>query len=347
MTARVGLLGPLLFLILGVSVLATAALGIDVVLVCSAKIRTLQAARAGAMAGAGALAADALDRGTAAQVARAFVERSLPGRPAILADEQETLIGRDEVAVTARHAEALPTFLGHLITGRGLEVRASARAVVVMGTTTTCLRPWIFADGFADAVPRDGVFGSGDSYQPGITSWGTTARDAGHDRGRKIALHQARPEGVALEGFHPLDLRDAGDARDAVAAYARNFAQCSDDEISVGDRVRMLGTPVEEVTRTALRALVELDPAARWDDATGRIAGSAWPAGASPRIARAAFFDPRTQPGRGAVHVVNIGAIFIETAPGGGFSGRLMHATGSLSATAGTASMTRAVRLAP
>lgn len=350
MIPRGRLLGPLLFFLLGTSLLATAALGIDVVLVCTAKIVTLQAARAGAMAGAGALAADARDLRGAAQVARAFVERPGRGSPAILVDEQGLQIGREEVTVTARHAETLPTLLAHLLTGRGLEVRASARAAVVMGTSTTCLRPWIFADGFADAEPRNGVFGQEDSYEAGVTSWGTTVRDGAHDRGRRIALHQANPNDVTLEGFHAIDLRGGDGPGDAVAAYARNLARCSDDRVSVGDTVPVLSSPVEDATLPALRALIDMDPQARWDEATGGIAGSAWPAGASPRIARVVFSDPRSVPGirqAGAVTVVNIGAVFIEAAPGGGFTGRLMHATGSASSTGRTAAMTRAVRMVP
>jgi len=340
------ILGPLIFTLLGSGLLVTAALGIDAVLICSAKVSTLQAARSGALAGAEALAADAGDSRGAARVARAFGERRRPGGFAVTVSDQDVRVDpeRGEVEVTAGTSDHLPTFIAHVLAAGPVQVRASALAEVVTGTTATCLRPWIFPDGFADAAPGDDRFGPGDSYQPGVTSWGTGFRDGAGDRGRRLTLHLAgRSDEVAAGSFHAIDLRAPDDPGDAVGAYARNIARCSEAVVSVGDPVRVLSGPLEQPTREAMRALIALDPGARWDETVGSVAGSAYPAGASPRIVRVAFFDPRAT-SSGTFTVANIGALFIEATPGGDFAGRLMHATGMASAHGAAASMMRSVR---
>ncbi len=354
MTSPGRILGPLLFALLGTASLLTAALGIDAILICSTKVMTLQAARSGALAGAAALAADSGDVRGAARVARAFGARPQPGRPTVAVSDQDVRVDpvRGEVEVTARSANRLPTIVAHLLAAEPLTVRAVALAEVVTGTSASCLRPWIFPDGFADAAPHDGRFGPGDFYQPAVTSWGTEFRGGARDRGTLLALRLAgRHDEVAAGSFHAIDLRAENDPGDAAAAYVQNIARCAEKEVSVGDTMRVLSGPLEEPTRQAMRALIGLDPGARWDEAIGGIAGSAYPAGASPRIVRVAFFDPRAilrdDGSPATLTVANIGALFIETAPGGTFAGRLMHATGRASS-AGTggagASMMRGVR---
>ena len=358
MTSPGRFLGPGLFVFLGAVLLATAALGIDAVMVCSAKVATLRAARSGALAGAGALAAGERDAAAAAAVARAFGGRPQAGGSVIVVGENDVDVDtrREVVAVFARRAGAMPTLLAHLFAGQPLEVRASARAVVAEGASATCLRPWMLPDGFEDLSPSDGAFGPGDLYEPGLTSWGTDLRDAGRDRGRLIAL---RPDGgdvlVVTPGtFHAIALDDRAGRVDEEGAYARDIARCSEREVAVGQKVRVLRGAFAATTLAGMRRLIALDPGARWDDARDGIVGSSWPAGASPRIVRVAFFDPREARRDGGppavLTVVNIGALFLGESPVGSFHGRLMPAPGlapGRGSSRATAPLTRAARLVP
>lgn len=343
------ILGPSVFAFAGAALLAAASLGADAAMVCAAKVAALEAARSGALAGAGVLATGGTDARAAETVARAFGEKPRDGRHAMRVGAGDVLVDLEDghVLVTARGDAPLPTILAHVLAGEALEVEATARAAVDAGSAATCLRPWILADGFEDAA-HDGSFGDGDTYAPGVTSWGTGHRGAAKDRGRTVAL---RPGAIGSEvgAFHAIALDE--DEGDAEAAYLRNIIRCSDAQIAVGTAVRVLPGDLAEKTRAGMRALIGMDPEARWDETAGRVARSAWPPGASPRIVRVAFHDPRirgrAQEPPASLTVVNIGALFLEASPDGGFSGRMLPAPGFAPDHSGsrTAPMTRAARL--
>jgi hypothetical protein len=84
-------------------------------------------------------------------------------------------------------------------------------------------------------------------------------------------------------------------------------------------------------TNQILHDLLAQDPGAYWDPVTLQVAGSAFPAGASPRILRIPVHDPRiaVASGSAAVVVTKIAAFFMEQITGfAEVQGRFLRASG-------------------
>ncbi len=321
-----------------VVLLGMAALAIDVGMLFTAKGQAQNAADSGALAGAGTLILSPDDATVATNVAETFAEQhemikqQVDIQPA--EDIQVDLVNK-RVTVTARRinarGNAVPTFFAKVLSIDWVDVTATATAEVGPADTASCLKPWAIPDAYDD-VNANGVYDPLiDYYEPGVTSWGTTYRNADMDFGTQLNLKMGSPGDAITPGqFFPIDLPIPDSPDTGGDRYRENIYQCNSDIVEVGDYVLTQNGNLVGPSKQGTQALYDLDPGAHWVDGVG-IEGSAFPPGASPRIGRVPMFHPGFPPdsGKQDLLVTNISGFFIEGVnPNGTITGRLVPALG-------------------
>jgi Flp pilus assembly protein TadG len=199
----------------------------------------------------------------------------------------------------------LPTFFARLFGAGATTLRASASAKVMLGNTTTCLRPWAIPDRWIEA---DGTWEPVDRYEayvPGTSTPLSGPRDSysppGYDvglAGTELRLYRHdfdHPE-IAGENFWMLDLPNA--EVDHELRYERNIGNCNPLTVSIGDSLPLTQAHLES-TLQGVAELVALDPDAYWDGST--IRGSAFTV--SPRLVTIALYDPDALAATGAYNI--------------------------------------------
>jgi hypothetical protein len=149
-----------------------------------------------------------------------------------------------------------------------------------------------------------------------------------------IVLKVGNPQDAVAPGqFFPIDLPPldctCGVAPEPGAAqYRWNIANCNPYSVQPGDRLELEPGNMVGPTRQGMQELIDADPGAYWDNSQQTVMGSQF--GVSPRIALVPFFDPAIPPqsGRNWVHVVKLGAFFLESVgPGSQVNGRFIKVT--------------------
>ena len=333
--------------------LGMAALAIDVGMLYTAKAQAQNAADSGALAGAGNLIVSPVDATAATAVAEHFAETHLIIKEPVLldpaADVQVDLVNK-RVTVTARRiaarGNAVPTFFAKILGWDEVDIEATATAEVDSASAASCLKPWAIPDAYDDTTAPQGEFNPGDYYQPGVTSWGTTYRTSNADFGVQLTLKQGTPgDAIAPGQFFPIDLPLPSGPVTGGDRYRENIAQCNGQIVDIGDYVMTENGNMIGPTKQGVEDLIAQDPDAWWDSSLG-VMDSAFPPGASPRIARVPMFDPRYPPtsGKQDLQITNIAGFFIEGISGNGaVTGRLLPATGTGAPAPGT--MLTTVRL--
>ena len=290
--------------------LAFSALTIDLGSLWVARAQAQNAADAAALAGGVSLAyGDPADTDAAQAAAQTIaLQHSIWGEPVAPASLQmappgpcptgSPAVPGDCVGVAIERSGAtgtpLPIFFSRLFGAGATTLRASASAKVILGNSTTCLRPWAIADRWSEA---DGTWVPDDRYQayvPGTSTPLSGPRDSytppGHNvglAGTEVLLERNdfdHPE-IAGNEFWMLDMPNG--ETDHERRYEQNIENCNPLPVSIGDLVPLTQAP-HDSTAIGVEHLVALDPTATWDGSA--IRGSAF--SVSPRLVTVALYDP-------------------------------------------------------
>jgi hypothetical protein len=175
-----------------------------------------------------------------------------------------------------------------------MTARAAAEFFWVCGGK--CIEPWSPPDRWYDANDNgvfdpDSVTNPDEYYDPIATGY-TNA-----DLGTEITLVLANGSDSAFGEFWYYSVNlppvNKGNPREGGAEYRAWMCEgCLDSSFTVEPGDTLIVEPGKKVgTNTqGLKCLIDSDPTASWDEATGTVINSAYPI--SPRIVKAAFFNP-------------------------------------------------------
>lgn len=365
----------LLYITVGfLSFFAATTLAIDVGMLMTGRSQSQNAADAGALAGAIALALDDWD------------DRSATG-PAVLASvntaTQNLVIG-DAVAVepsdvtfpvapsgesnrvrvavyrTEERSNPLQTFIASVFGNMFADVSATATAHAARANAMTCVRPFTIPDRWTElnTPPNDtfdrydnqgNVIADPDEYVQGQNSYDMY----GDDKGDLLVLRAGTGNNVAPTFYQSWNM--PGNEQGVIGAewYEENITDCNKAVFTNGaDMVQepgnMMGPTVHGV-----EDLIAQDPTAYWDDDTEKVVS---PFGNhSPRIFPIPLYDPDyfqhgKMTGRTAtLRMVGWIGFFVESLNGNEVYGRITPILGSIDGDAGPApegsSMPMAVQL--
>ncbi len=345
-------------------------LAIDLPMLLLAKSQLQNAADAGALAGALAYAQSSGDpaASTLAAIEVSGMNSAVQDvqQPVVITAGDVTFPGGNRVRVVTHRTIATgdPLSLHFMRIVNPLsnnlgEVTAVAAAEVFPISATDCVKPWMFPDRweddgddifepretFTDAngngtwdpgeayddENRNGVWDPGEPYDPEVTGY-SVPRDVGDSVSLKLnnpSETQFRTGWFYAVDFGPLNTGDpvhtGGDA------YREWIGGCEPYAISVGDWLQVEPGNMVGPTNQGTQNLIDLDPMAQWDEATGTVINSAFIV--SPRVLKAAVFDPNIGvqtdlSGRPYLTVVKILVFFLEDGSHGEAVGRFMrHAT--------------------
>jgi Flp pilus assembly protein TadG len=329
----------------------------------TSRAQAQNAADAGAMAGAISRAYDDLDDPPApgsivTEVATAVARQNqvwtatLPPAAVVVSSvcpiDAVARCVRVDVHRDTETGNPLPTVFGPIWGISSQSVKATATAVVRVGDTTNCLRPWAIPDRWVEHRPADGPwtptsqfdrYAAGgplgtllpspppawDVYVPPTGSSTGTGLTTGDDPAMTLTFSPlASP--VLVGALQPLDLPGPN-------TYVENIAGCNGKPVSIGQELPISATATEPQTTSGWNDLIALDPAATWNAGTRTIESSCAPGcgQVSPRLIALAAYDvdfyarmaavpdwsPCSTPGP-CVRVANIFGFFINsvTSPG-------------------------------
>ena len=183
--------------------------------------------------------------------------------------------GRDE------RSNPLPTFFGRLVgvTEQGVRATAIARAAAANGTD--CLKPWAVLDKWAES---NGVYDPQTStFDPLTNPKDVYIAPAGNntgtsytleaDLGKKITLKVGNPQNAketfGAGWFSPVDLGGVGGN-----TYRDNISGCPEGVYSIGDTLSVENGNMIGPTSQGVEALRKLDEFAKWDPENNRVVDS-------------------------------------------------------------------------
>ncbi len=324
-----------------VAIFAFAVLAIDLSLLMLAKTQLQNAADAAALAGALALGLNDGDQGIATSEAELIAGLNMAiqdqQRPVIIGAGDVTFPEDKKITVTTHRTVATndPVTLYFMnvldqTIGKQGEITARASAAVYPVSGANCLKPWCFPDKWDDAN-NDSLYDVGEFYDTYITGYKVP-----DDIGTQIILklrnanHSPRMGWYYAVDFAPINTGDpvvtGGDA------YREWIGYCEPYLVSIGDQLQIEPGNMVGPTMQGIQVLIDRDPNAQWDEATGTVVNSAFPT--SPRVIVVCVFDPSVGVqtdvnGRDYLTIVNIVAVFLEEHFSADVVGRFMRrATG-------------------
>jgi hypothetical protein len=279
-------------------------------------------------------------------------------RPVVIGESDVTFPGGDSVTVVTHRTTATGDpvthyflrVLGDTLVNKG-DVRATATAALQLICGTDCLRPfcppdrWDDADNdgeWDDAEPYQDTNGNG-SYDPGEpftdqngnSVWDDaefydpdiTGYRAPDDIGHTVTLKLLNPSADwGMFWYYAVDFGpiNTGDPIHTGADPYRNWigTECEPYIVSIGDQLQVEPGNMVGPTNQGLNDLIDQDPDAYWDEASGTVEGSAF-GDKSPRIIKTPAFDPTLGVqtdlnGRKYLTVAKIFVLFVEENLGGG-----------------------------
>ena len=358
----------IIFVSLGfMAFLSATTLAIDVGMLMTARTQAQNAADAGALAGATALAFNS------------FTDQSASGpavSSAINAAQANLVIGQapsvtfsdvtfpkdpitgqfDAVQVLVHRTQArgnpVATLIAQIFGVRTVDVNATATAGAVPANAETCVLPltipdkwiekqcatatcsWSPADTFDmyDNDNKGNLLSNPDVYvPPGQT--GATGYNPDTDKGLQLVLKNNNGTKVAPSMYNPWDLPGSVGGND----YRNNVASCNPNVVKIGDSMVPENGNMVGPTQQGTNDLIAQDYNAYWDTFCNCVKGSAFPI--SPRIRVVPLYDPvlyaqGQQTGKSGpqLQVVNYVGFFIESIDGGGqVIGRMTPILGKIS----------------
>ncbi|MBI3873216.1 MAG: hypothetical protein HY304_09095 [candidate division Zixibacteria bacterium] len=318
------MIGALLALLLVFAVYA-----IDASQMMLVRTQLQNAADAGALAGAvkGALTGDSAQAQGEAILA-AGANRALRDSgggnvmdPVVITDADVTFPQARRIEVTTHRTEATgDPFMNYVLrifsqgaTAGQMTARAAADYLWVCGGK--CLEPWAPPDRWADAN-GNGKYDAGEYYDPVAT--GYTDADLGTEI--TFILGNGDSAGFGEFDYYSVDFPpvNKGNPISGAKRYEDWMClPCLDNSFVVepGDYLRVEPGKQKGPNAKGLKCIMDSDPGAQWDAASGTVINSAYPK--SPRIVKCALFDPsiglQSYGGGKEVTIRKIMVVFIES----------------------------------
>jgi Flp pilus assembly protein TadG len=301
----------LLYITIGfLSFFAATTLAIDVGMLMTGRSQSQNAADAGALAGAIALALDDFDNRSAtgpavqAAVTTALENSVINGDVAVEPDDVTFPAGpggqnnrvRVQVYRTSERSNPLSTFIAGIFGSYTADVTAAAVAHAAPANAMTCVRPFTIPDRWTEhnAPPNDtfdrydsqgNVIAHADEYVQGQNSYDMY----GADKGRLLVLRAGTGSNIEPTFYYSWNM--PGNEQGVIGAewYEENIRECNQTTFNPGaDMVQEPGNMVGPTVQ-GVEALMAQDPTAYWDDDTNRVVS---PLGRSPRVFPIPLYDP-------------------------------------------------------
>ncbi len=354
--------------------MAATTLAVDVGMFMTAKSQAQNAADAGALAGATALAFnDFNDRsasGPAVQsaIGTAQANAIIGGVPSVLPADvtfpndpagQPTRVAV-QVFRTAGRSNAIPTLIGPVFGVPTVSIGARATAEASPANAETCVMPFTIPDKWQENT--DPVWDPDDTFdlfkkngqplpnqdvyippgQPGATGYSVA-----NDTGLQLVLKTNNQNKTAPSFYNPWDLPGSVGGND----YRNNIATCNTHIVKMGDPMSAEPGNMVGPTSQGIGDLVAKDPGAYWDGTCNCVKGSAFPI--SPRIAVIPLYDPvvyetgKHNGNNASLTAVNFLGFFIEPMQGNQVVGRITPVGGLVSGNGplATGAFPKAIRL--
>lgn len=313
------------------TVMAAAALVLDVGMLLSARQEAQSAADAAALAAASAFLDGASSPAAAARerAIRFAAENAIRGEaiaPGEVAVEADPLTGRVRVRIR-RTFEGV--WFARILGRESFTIGAEAAAEASEPAATTCVRPFAPAAPSASSGNGRGNGGSNGNGR-GTGGGGTPSGDRDFTRGERIPLWSTGDPREAVFWDMPDQAGWSGSC-DAPGiggngrgpAVRRNICMCNNTPVDTLSTYRRMNGAMVGNVRHGFDGLLDQDPGARWDPARNAVVGSAYPDWRrSPRV----VVLPVLRPGSSGNNVRFEGfiTVFVEPSGGNSYYGRFV-----------------------
>jgi Flp pilus assembly protein TadG len=340
--------------------LSATMLAVDVGMMMVARTASQNAADAGALAGAVALAYDDFDdhTPTGPAVRNAIAASTAGGNNVMKAAasvlvEDVTFPTANQVRVRVQRSglrgNPVSTFFAPIFGIDTIDIGAVATAEAAPANAMTCVKPFTIPDKWIerqtppwdpddtfDAFDNKGKpLANPDVYVP-LGQTGYTGYNAVTDRGTLITLKAGTGTNIAPSFYFPYAIGGESGASE----YRWNIGNCNTTMMGFGDLLMAEPGNMVGPTRQGMDDLIARDPSAYWDTHNDRVVSSMHP---SPRVVAIPLFDPvyydgGKRNGRNAdLKAVNYMGFFIEKMQGGNVVGRITPVGGILTGNGGPA----------
>jgi Flp pilus assembly protein TadG len=341
----------MVFISLGfMSFMAATTLAIDVGMFMTARAQAQNAADAGALAGATALAFNSFTDRTAtgpavtgavntaqANLVIGQAPSVLPADVTFPVDPATGLSNQVQVTVyrTSDRGNPLSTLIGWVFGVNSADVTATATAGAIAANAENCVLPFTVPDRWQEAsgtwTPAS-TFDPGDIYVPPTSKDPKPTGYTNADVGLEITLKPSNGNNIAPSMYNAWDLPGSVGASD----YSANIASCNTNLVKIGDWMAPENGNMVGPTKQGTDTLMMSDSGAQWNDSCKCVKNSAYAPQPSPRIRILPLYDPQVYADGKAsgksnpqLQVVNYAGFFVEDVTGAGaVTGRLMSVTG-------------------
>ena len=351
------------------AVLTATTLAIDIGMFMNSRSEAQNAADAGALAGAVALAynsyTDRTPGGPAVQSAINTAKTNLVNRGAVSILPSDVTFPLDpngqpnRVAVqvfrTAARSNPVSTLMGRLFGVNQVDVVAEATAEASAANAETCIKPftipdrwiehqtgaWDPEDTFDLYESKNKELADKDVYIPlkpyPDPNTDYTGYNMDRDRGLQITLKANNQSKVSPSFYNPWALPGRGGADD----YREDIENCNTSVIPIGALMDAEPGNMVGPTKQGTEGLVDKDPNARWDTTCKCVKDSAFRI--SPRVVVIPVYDPvyyetgKQNGSNASLKIANYIGFFIEEMNGNEVTGRITPVGGVFKGDAGPA----------
>ena len=342
--------------------MAATTLAIDVGMFMTARSQAQNAADAGALAGATALAFDNFDDrsvgGPAVQSAvnAALANSVIGAAPSATPGDVTFPVGptganrvRIDVFRSAARTNAIPTLIGPLFGVPTVDIAATATGEASPANAMTCVKPFTIPDRWTenktppwtvnstfDRYDNKGrVIANADVYvpagQPGYSGYNST-----RDKGTQLTIRAGTGNNVAPTMYFSWSMPSNTGGDD----YRDNIANCNTTLVHFGDPMTQEPGDMTGPTNQGVDDLIAKDPYAYWDATKNEVHSTMNP---SPRVFPIPLYDPdyyqsqKTNGRNATLRVANWIGFFIESRAGNNVTGRITPILGIIDNNAGPA----------
>jgi Flp pilus assembly protein TadG len=355
----------LAFIALGLTaMLAASTLAIDVGMFMTARSQAQNAADAGALAGATALAVNDFENrsasGPAVQSAiNTALENPVMGTPVNVGPEDVAFLNgptgisnRVKVTVyrTASRDNPVSTLIGSIFGVDSVDIVATATAEVSPANAITCVKPFTIPDRWVEnsAGPwtpdstfdrydsQGNLIPSADVYippgQPGYAGY-----DAARDKGTPLMIRAGTGNNIEPTFYWSWKMPGLDIGADF---YRANITGCNSTVFHMHEAMTQEPGNMSGPTMEGIDDLIAMDPDAQWDSTTDSVRSSMHP---SPRVFPIPLYDPEyfaygKSTGRNAsLRMANWIGFFVESRSGNNVYGRITPIQGIVDPDAGPA----------
>ncbi len=349
---------------------AATTLAIDVGMLMTARTQAQNAADAGALAGATALAFNSFDdRSSSGPAVQGAINAALANKvvgQAVSVNSGDVTFpvapsgASDRIKVqvfrTAARGSAVSTMIASMFGVSTVDIKAAATAEAILANAAVCVKPWAIPDKWIevqtpgwDATDQFTAFPANPSVFPDIYRNNTLTTYTGYkkvDVGTEIKIMPESSPIIEGDMYFPIAWPGATSTSD----YIGNITGCESTQIKIGDGLNIQAGVIGADTASGANALIAADPTAYWDGTNKRVIS---PLSPSPRVIVIPVYDPlyfdqgKRVGNFTQLKVSNFIGFFIDHMVGNNVVGKIMPALGQVAD--GTAvpqgAFARAIRL--